>query len=165
MIADRHEIAVERGGERRIRPAEHAEDVGGVAKRRIGRDRGLAGAGAQQHRCQHRRRRDQAQGIGHAIAVGHHRDACAHTVVERQLDEAGEETGETFENLATRLAERPAEPGAGREVVDEAVEQQCDRGLVAHPTGDLVERMAANDQSPADAVDIGQDGLGRHHIV
>ena len=165
MVADRNEIAVERPGKGLVGSAEHAEDVGGMAARWVRRDDRLAGAGADQHRRQHRRGGDQPQGVVRPIAVGYQRDAGAHAVVERQRDQAGKQLRRPLEHRAARRAKRADERGVGRQRVEEAVEEQRDDGLVGHMAGDFVERMTANDEMPADAVDIGQDCLGRHHII
>jgi hypothetical protein len=124
-------------------------------------DRRCAGLGADHRGGEHRRRGDQPERDGQVVAVGQPGGQRPHRLHRRAVEQAGVERGDLGEHLGAGLSERRGE--IGRQVGEEAVEQQADQRFVAGAAGQLVKRATADDQPAGLAVDLREHGLGRDH--
>ena len=129
-----------------------------MAERRVGGDRGQALVGADHGGGEHGRGRDQPQGDSQVVAVRQAGGQGAHRLDRGQVEQAGIEGGDLGEHFGAGRAQGRGQ--IGRQLVEESFEQGADQILEPRGAGQLVERMAADDQLPALAVDFRHHGVG-----
>ena len=160
MVDHGDEVGLERldlGLGRRL-AAQHAQDVGRVRQPRIGRQRLGAGLAAHHRGGEHRRRGDQAQRGRQVVAVGEARGERAHRLHRRQRQQGGVQRRDVGEHLGARRADRRRQ--IGRQVVEEAVQQQPRGLLVGRVARQLLDRAATDHQTAGLAIDLRKHGFG-----
>ncbi|ESX09855.1 hypothetical protein X766_33165 [Mesorhizobium sp. LSJC255A00] len=132
---------------------------------RVRCDRLLATRQPQQSRRQHSGRRDQPQGVRQRLAIRQQRHAGAHGAIDLKRCEQRQRGRKPLEHLDASLAQPRCQFGIAGKAVEEAVEQQANHLRIAPASRQFRQRMTADRQAAAKAIDIGEHGLRRHHII
>jgi hypothetical protein len=167
MVADRHQIGVQRRG---FRPAgcdaaHHPERIRGVIQGGVRRNGREAPTPAVHSGRKDGRTRQELQRHIQIIAIRQKGHKRAHRFQRRQTGKVGAGGPHPRKHLHPGVAQSRFKTRHIWQVLEKAIQQQVGRGRERCAPRQLIQAVAANNQSAGGAIHIGQNRVGGDHAL